>query len=650
MITTTGAYAQTTQKSLSKSAEIQQGQVWWGYYNGDETLQGWGTEIETTDCGIFIPGDYATTNGCTINGIRFYLDFVKNIRNVKVWMTTSLPANGGSDFDIVEKDVPNFVGMTSGFNEVIFDKPYTITDKGVYVGYTFDVVDKETNVDQEPVVITKGGAVKNAFWLRGTISSPDWFDLSTSGYGNYSIQVLLSGGVASHNVVGLSKVGENVALAGKGNVLPVTITSKGSSVKSLDYDMNINGKTSSYHLDLDKPLTKLGEKRNLNVPYTSTNDLNVQNTIMSITKVNGMDNETAINKSDTFNIVNIKESAPRRSVVENYTGSWGGWCPSGLAGMKRLKKDFGDKIVVIGVHSGDMMEVGTYGPVVQDITSGFPSCNIDRAHITDPYSGDVNGNDDGTYTYNVDKIFKFMNELPSEAKVKLKADWADNTKTKINVSSTVNFMYDRADNPYKLAYVLLEDSVWGEGEEWIQCNRYPDYADEYPSADMDEFTDADYYLYDYKNFDVAQGIWDAYGMDGSLTGNIVNGKTFTHQYEVKGFECQNPNNLRMAVMVINSNNGRIVNADMVNLSSTDGIAETSAEDIHNASVKVAADGIHISSDANAKMKAEVFSADGRMISSQLFSGSTVISRSGLKGTYVIKISNNSNTITRKITI
>jgi hypothetical protein len=67
-------------------------------------------------------------------------------------------------------------------------------------------------------------------------------------------------------------------------------------------------------------------------------------------------------------------------------------------------------------------------------------------------------------------------------------------------------------------------------------------------------------------------------------------------------------------------------------------------------VKVAADGIHISSDANAKMKAEVFSADGRMISSQLFIGSTVISRSRLKGTYVIRISNNNNTIIRKITI
>lgn len=644
--------AQPLQKAVvvNRSITPSVGQVWWGYFKGPETLQGMGTSFpETYDCAIFIPGNLATTQGCTINGIRFGFDDVKNIRNVKVWMTTELPTTG-NNFNIIYQKVDKVVDRNSSFNEVTFDKPYTITSKGVYVGYSFDILDATTNADQNPMIITKAGAVKDALTFRASVSSPEWIDLSTSGYGNLALQVVLSGGVASHNTVALSKIQENVSVADSICKLPLILTNNGSSVHSIDYSLTMEGKSADYHLDLPSPISSLGETAKLYVNYKAPSKAELTDVDFKLTKVNGVQNENQKENQSSFSLANLKKSALRKSVIENYTANWGGWCPSGIVGMRLLQKEFGDKVIVIGVHGGDMMEASSYSPILESLKSGYPSCIIDRYHTTDPYSGDSNGNADGTITFKSDSIFRFINARPSEGTIKLKAAWTDATRKKFNVTSTVNFGYNRSDNPYTIAYVLLEDSVHGEGEEWIQVNQYPNYAKQYVSDDMKEFTQGELFIKGLQNMNVALGIWDAYGIKGSLTGSIERGKDYTHNYSIESFNFQNKDRLRLVAMLINTKNNAIVNAEMIKLTEITGLSNTTSGQTLEATVVPTNNTLRVSVNVPGMVEAGIYTTDGKLLSKTSFERSTEIATTGLKGVYLIRVTNAKSVSVRKVTI
>jgi len=74
-----------------------------------------------------------------------------------------------------------------------------------------------------------------------------------------------------------------------------------------------------------------------------------------------------------------KASTDKVVLVEEFTGTWCGWCPYGVDSLKALEAQFGDRVAVISYHSGDVME-NTTGAAVQDYigVSGYPTAAIDR--------------------------------------------------------------------------------------------------------------------------------------------------------------------------------------------------------------------------------------------------------------------------------
>ena len=65
-------------------------------------------------------------------------------------------------------------------------------------------------------------------------------------------------------------------------------------------------------------------------------------------------------------------------VVEEFTGTWCGWCTIGYEGMESAKATFGDNAVLIAVHVGDVMDNSDYYSVA-DRVSGYPSSFINRS-------------------------------------------------------------------------------------------------------------------------------------------------------------------------------------------------------------------------------------------------------------------------------
>lgn len=271
---------------------------------------------------------------------------------------------------------------------------------------------------------------------------------------------------------------------------------------------------------------------------------------------------------------------PRRSVVEEFTGTWCGNCPRGIVGMRNLERDFGDRFIGIAVHSGtnEPMENTGYKNA-ELIPSGVPNCRIDRTIETHPYEG-TNG---GTH-YGLGDDFAQALTVPAVADVAISAQWNESAQRTISCSVLSTFGFDSTSAPYAVAIVITEDGLHGEGRDWSQVNYYATATTRsFVDADMDEFYAAEYYVQGLKYDHVAVatlGIKN--GEAGSIKAPIVKGQSQTYEARVAMVGnkiVQDKNNLSAIAMLIDTNTGKIVNAAKCSVrpSATDGISESMAE-------------------------------------------------------------------------
>lgn len=88
--------------------------------------------------------------------------------------------------------------------------------------------------------------------------------------------------------------------------------------------------------------------------------------------------------SVTLPVGDVPDNFTKKAVLEENTGEWCGWCPYGARTMEEIiVANFG-KVVGIGVHDGDPMEVSSYNSWQKNITNvqGFPNGSVDRADGT----------------------------------------------------------------------------------------------------------------------------------------------------------------------------------------------------------------------------------------------------------------------------
>lgn len=627
-------------------------QYWWGYYEGTEEQRTVGVHIKDTyDCAIFIPNE-GIFKGATISAIRLPLLDGNFYANLKVWLSTELPSSGSAS-DIEVDSVAKPIGRKTGLNEVLLKKPYTLTGNGVYVGYSVDVTDVTSDESKYPIITAVGNTVAKSLFLHTSVSLPNWKDYSASGLGRLALQVLIETPAVAKSSVAISASSDWTTIADSEQSMNLNLINKGSlGIQSVDYDVTINNKVQSHHYDLATPFKGINGKVTIQVPVNTPAEVGYLKPTIRITKVNGTDNGETSANSAICPLINIRNSAPHKSVMEEFTGTWCGWCPRGIVGLTNLKNKFGDKFIGVAVHcsysntSGtDPMQTTTYAPVVQAFIEGFPSGLIDRVTLVDPYLG----SQEGEFAFHSDIDFQKALNMPSEVELGLSSTWKDaNT---IDLTTSVNYYYNRTENPYRLAYIIVEDSLSGTGSTWNQTNYFSG-ATDYPS-DLIQFIKGDQLMKGLKFNHVAHAIYDAMGIENSLTGALEVGKTMTHnfQIDITKFSCaiQDKQNLRAIVMVINSNSGRIVNAQEVKIGGQAGLNNLT-EDPLSATVSNIDGILTISTNVNETANVFIYKTDGSLIASKVFAGSTNIITSGLKGTYIVRVFNSKGASVRKIVL
>ena len=531
-------------------------QMWWGYYQSGGYVLGVGTSTaETYWAGIEVPRTQSLCQGKTIQGVRFMLTGTQAMQNVSLWIAESLPTDASSNYTRIPVDAADLV--ENGWSEIALPQPYPVPEKTFYVGVTFDLTEAGTDATNYPVQFNYSApSTSGSFWLRTSQQVKDWTDL-TSEYSEMALQLLLDGDFP-HNAVDVANSFNDVfALANGTAEATITLTSKGlGQVNSIDYtvgDANADGE--EQHMDIE-PFGGMNAQRQVRIPLTADAETGRTPRYITITKVNGVEN--AIDNASTKGyFVTLTKAVPRRTIVEEFTGTWCGWCPTGITGLEMVNAQYPDKAITIAIHADDPMAI-EYG-----ITApSYPYAYVDRGTPAHPYYG-LSDEPAG-----ICKLVGEMNQVLAEASVNLQ----EATLTKagnVTFKTDVCFNYSTTKSTYAIGYVLLADGLTGTGKSWAQANYLclPDNKDDYEDdTNLQRWTEGSAYVYPMTFDHVAIA---AKGMDGGLAASIgspiVDGavRTLSNSFTLTGNTVlQSFDHLNVVAVLFNTSTGAIVNADI----------------------------------------------------------------------------------------
>lgn len=164
--------------------------------------------------------------------------------------------------------------------------------------------------------------------------------------------------------------------------------------------------------------------------------------------------------------------------------------------------------------------------------------------------------------------------------LEVSAMW-DKEKNNITVTPNVTFRLNREEAPYGFAYVLTEDGM--SSHYWKQANYYTGRTEFRGISDeLDYFVNAPGTIYNLENNFVAiaaDGVMSA--RTGYLKAPIKADETQSHTYVFKNINSkkviQKKENLRVCILLINTNTGKIENAAKCSISEfkTTGISSVS---------------------------------------------------------------------------
>ena len=616
---------------------------------------------------VVIPARFANA---VIDSVCNMFYETEHMTNCRIWIHNIEPNSAGSypiplsaeyaDY-YMTVDTSDIKGLTEDgylqMSDIKLDKTFTVGENGCLVGFQF-------TAPADSICVVYGGTSVDGGWYHmfdfpteddATKTEPGWVNMY--GAGNLPIGAHMDVTNCSSNNLAANYVLETSLNAGKEGYVGVSVINNAyNAVENLNYVMTIDGKAQA-----EQPLTP-GEYYNYLVAGGRTTTLFVPCTVdagehlvsVEITKVNGETNEASTKAASGY-VLGLDNPADRVSVVEEATSTSCGYCPRGTVGMEKVKEALGDKVVTLSVHGkqsnnyDDPMTCNDYYPFLYYFVSDYPTAYINRVEEADPYAGFgtnyvVDSKDSVTMVkFGLDQAVTLVNTYyPSEGSIALTAQLSEAEK-KITVNTTTTFNVDRESVPYSLVFVLTEDGMTGKDSGttlWSQYNYYSqsfidmyktyygeDISTLYTDSDMDRYKNGAYkYTETYNN--VVVGAWggtetyegETYNMCPVIgipafedNADIVSGEEMDYSTTLdlsKNTLIQSYRHLKLAVLLLNDNNGAIVNAAQVNLEDPTGI-DGAVKDNANSSVvaRYSIDGRKL--DAPVKGLNIVKMADGR---------------------------------------
>lgn len=518
---------------------------WWGYFSDANAASlpysgnlGSGSAA-TIDAAIYVPAGHPIVGNGTLKGIRFWLGSTITAisGDVTLWISKTLPTSASA------ADYTQTLARTdlkAKLNEVELTTPYTVNNEGFYVGYTFKISSRAYPV------MSYGEDQANAFFYR--ITGYNWMDFYGEGYGALAMQLLIDGVTLPEYSVTPADFPTNYALTDNIINVPVQISNNGTeAVTSISYVITTDGVAGEEQTKTVSNL-KTFAKANVSISFTAGQEAKKYQNTVTITKVNGQPNAAASN-SASGSLIAVSEKPVAVPVVEEFTGTWCGYCPYGIVGMEQAHKTFGDKVVLIAAHNGDPMAITDYNPIMSSVSS-FPSAFINR--ISDLYPS----------VSSLKTYIQSHLDRTTVGSITATASWSNAAKTAIDIDTQTTFVYNDDNGQYAIAYVLIEDGLKGTSSSWAQTNYLSGQSATDPN--MTFWYNAGSKVTGLEFDHVAVAAWNiADGVEGSVNNSFQAGQAQNYHFQAdisNKSVIQDKTKLTVASLLLDKSTGSIVNA------------------------------------------------------------------------------------------
>ena len=247
-----------------------------------------------------------------------------------------------------------------------------------------------------------------------------------------------------------------------------------------------------------------------------------------------------------------------RPLIEEYTGTWCGWCIRGIVGMELLSETFGDDFIGVAIHNGDAMTILSTSNYPNNVNS-FPNAYVERSYNVDPYYGS------GETPAGIVSFMQRLANRQTTAGIDVTAQWADQEKSAIDVHVSNYFTIDDNSGNYAIEVMLIADDLYGSISTWNQSNYYSGLTEYSSDPNLAPWITQPSTIRNYHFNDVLVGTSRV--VNGSLPAEIkayeVNtfDYTFTLSALPKPALIQNKDNLHVIAIVVNKQTKKVINAN-----------------------------------------------------------------------------------------
>lgn len=536
-----------------------------GYYTGKEPILNWGTgKAETYSVAMKV--DEASLVGTKLKALKIPVcPDADKTSEYSAFVTTELKATSG-------KATGNIANVAFEANKewVTIDLPeaYTITEEPFYVGYTMKVAScsqemSDPNSVPVRVIAAVGDGALNIITNR---TYRKWTDISATVGGALAMQIIVEGAALKENAVSVGAVANKIVKSGEASTTVATILNHGiNDITSIDYEFAVEGKKSVKHVDVSLSHDYYGVSTDVEIEIPALDTKGIYDGLLTITKVNGVDNKSTLaSQKNSVRVLNILPV--KRPLMEEFTGTWCGFCPSGFIGMRLMNQRHPDMFVCASYHNGDAMQITEEYPMA---VSSFPTAYLDRNHLTDPYIGDKR-RDMGIEETWMGECREFT---PVNVHVTAELDKESGV---LDVNAEYEFCDDVEGVDYGVAYIITADGITGKGNSWRQHNYFSidyangDYSDMYHEG-MDEFNNGPEYLYlEYDDVVLAQSHTNGATVDDVIGSNVSEATVLKHTFTFNTADMkssyskdvnlvQDPERLHAIALVFDKAAGHVVN-------------------------------------------------------------------------------------------
>lgn len=570
--------ALTVGTGICYAAEGEAQHTWWGLWNTAHGTSTSATLEGSNDLYVRLTAqNSALLVGGSISGLRFFISDKTAVTALSVWIAARY--SNGPQTVTVQRDVP-----LSALRDMQHDGLPTEVSLEGDIGI-LPAGNAYANILVGLSIQVAGGRAMPL--LTGSVSGPSGScflnsrDMS-SAYGALPLQVLGCGPLLPAEGATPMTIGEQVEMAGQPATLTLPVSNSGAAaVTDVAYIVSIDGEPQPEQFyQLPATVDELGMVFDMPVSYTTPATPQEHQLSITLTRVNGQPIGSA---PQSTNLVTLARKPTKRSVMEEFTGTWCHNCIRGIAGIELLQELFGEQFIPIAMHSDDLNNPrdpmivpqyrnSTFYREKQRVLGGLPSCTIDRWIDCDPYCGMAT-----TGSFATDQLVAYALQRTAVADIAVEAQFTNTTEISCDIAT--HFAYNSSDAHYSLITVLTADSLTGQGNQWRQSNGYNDYAG--PDAALLAYAGRGAYLYDMVYNHVAI---DIMGVDGGISGSISTPlrsdapQHYACTFNIGGNALvQHPDKLNLVVMLTDTRDGSVVNAAVAHVKpfgSSDGISET----------------------------------------------------------------------------